>query len=36
VNFGEQFQSDTNEIIVISSDELVYIFDNQDLNDDWE
>ncbi len=36
VNFGSQFHSDTKEIIVISSDELSYIFDSQDLNGDWE
>lgn len=35
VNFGEQFQSDTKEIIVISANELSYIFDSQDLNGDW-
>ncbi|MDI6050848.1 hypothetical protein QLS31_13515 [Flavobacterium sp. XS2P24] len=36
VNFGEQFHSDTKEIILISSDELLYIFDSQDLNADWK
>jgi len=39
VNFGEQFHSDTKEIILISSDEISYIFDSQDLNGligDWE
>jgi hypothetical protein len=35
VNFGEQFQSKTKKIILISSDELSYIFDSQDLNADW-
>ncbi len=36
VNFGEQFHSDAKDIILISSDELSYIFDSQDLNTDWE
>lgn len=36
VNFGEQFHSDTKEIVLISSDELSYIFDSQDLNADWK
>lgn len=36
VNFGEQFHSDTKEIFLISSDEISYIFDSQDLNADWE
>lgn len=36
VNFGEKFHSDTKEIILISSDELSYIFDSQDLNADWK
>lgn len=35
VNFGEKFHSNTKEIILISSDELSYIFDSQDLNADW-
>lgn len=36
VNFGEKFHSNTKEIILISSDELSYIFDSQDLNADWK
>ena len=36
MNFGEQFHCYTKEIIVISSDELSYIFDSEDLNEDWE
>ncbi|RDI57658.1 hypothetical protein [Flavobacterium glaciei] len=36
VNFGKKFHSDTKEIILISSDELSYIFNSQDLNADWK
>ncbi len=36
INFANQFQSETNEIIVISTDEIAYIFDGEDLNADWE
>jgi hypothetical protein len=36
VNFGEQFHSETHEIILISSAELSYIFDSQDINGNWE
>lgn len=35
LNFGDQFQSDTMEIILISSEELSSIFDSQDINGDW-
>lgn len=36
VNFGKKFHSNSKEIILISSDELSYIFDSQDLNADWK
>jgi len=39
VNFGEQFRSDTKDIILISSDELSYIFDNggwEEFYNDYE
>ncbi|GAF02733.1 hypothetical protein [Saccharicrinis fermentans] len=36
VNFGEQFHDETKEIILITSEELSYVFDSQDLNRDWE
>lgn len=36
VNFGEKFHSDTKEIILISSDELSYIFDSQDIDANWK
>lgn len=36
VNFGEHFHSDTKEIILISHDELLYIFDYKDFTADWE
>jgi hypothetical protein len=36
VNFGEQFYSETKEIVLITSEELSYFFDSQDLNGGWE
>lgn len=36
VDFENKFKSDTKEIILISSDELSNIFDDQDLNGGWE
>ena len=36
VDFENKFYSDTKEILLISSDELSNIFDNQDLNGSWE
>lgn len=35
VNFGEQFHCETKEMVLITSEELSYIFDSQDLNEDW-
>lgn len=35
INFGEQFYSETNDIILISGDELSYVFEGEDLICNW-
>ena len=34
--FEDEFHSDDNQLIVVSSEELSYIFDSQDVNNNWQ
>jgi hypothetical protein len=36
VYFDEKFNSTSKEIVLISSEELSYFFDGQDINNDWK
>jgi len=36
IHFGEQFQSDDKELVLVSTDELNYIFDDENIEVNWK